>query len=891
MGAHLIDLSVLGSNIDEDTLVLTPNMRIQRKLLEAYQSVKEANGDVLWAAPKIFDLKSWILAEYEKWFLMGRVPSGFAMASDVQMLNLWADIIDSDPKANQIVGAGRLAKKALEATKNFALWNLDPESDPSLLVGQEECEHYAKWLTSFRLRMRKEKFISPEQAIRDMVGSIPSYPGAFDIESVVMYGFDDLAPLYQSLVNAITETGVEVVSTDAQPINTSVVRVATRQREDQIDLAARWAAQKLSENPEATIGIVCPELTEQRDVVMHRFARHLEPLALHNSMPRYTLPFNISAGVPLSDTPVIRTALDILAASDMELSRDRVESILTSPFIEGAESELSNRSRARAKIQTFTGTSLSLNDYLERVNNTPVFASAIGKYLQRVLSTPFEMRPGQWAMHFNQCLIAMGWPGERNPDSEEYQAIQMWKKQLDSLASMDNFIHQCSRGKAMELLARIVNSHVFQPEMGNSQIQFLGMLEASGLQFDHCWVIDMNDDIWPQSPEPNIFIPKLIQREHNMPHSCPNRELEYSRRILTRIIDGSKDVVLSYGEQHEERELRPSELICHAEKISSSELEVDCSESILDRYRSATACEEYTDYLSPLDDEKKSFISGGVGILDSQSRCSIQAQLRYRLKAREKHERQLGLDARERGEVVHQVVQYFWQETKTQDALFRMEAHAFEMLVHESIDHALFWIQGKRKDIGQQIIKLERDRLYLLITQWIDEVEKQRAPFKVVEVEHTKKISVNGLPITMRIDRKDELYDGTHAVLDYKTGSFNVSQWAGERPDSVQIPLHAIHEDNSSAAIIAQPRMGECKITGFAQDPDQVGCKVYALNSNRIELPQDWDDLRSKWTEDLNNLAAEFISGSAEVNPKKADSCRFCELAPVCRKDAVNGVA
>ncbi len=57
---------------------------------------------------------------------------------------------------------------------------------------------------------------------------------------------------------------------------------------------------------------------------------------------------------------------------------------------------------------------------------------------------------------------------------------------------------------------------------------------------------------------------------------------------------------------------------------------------------------------------------GGATVLQLQAACGFRAFAEMRLRATEIEDVELGMDARERGNVVHKVLESFWEQVKTQ---------------------------------------------------------------------------------------------------------------------------------------------------------------------------------------------------------------------------------
>ena len=51
------------------------------------------------------------------------------------------------------------------------------------------------------------------------------------------------------------------------------------------------------------------------------------------------------------------------------------------------------------------------------------------------------------------------------------------------------------------------------------------------------------------------------------------------------------------------------------------------------------------------------------------------------------------------------------------------------------------------------------------------------------------------------------------------------------------------------------------------------------------EGPQTWPELQQHWRTQLTQLAQEYCSGYAPVQPLNGQSCRYCDLQGLCRID------
>jgi len=256
-------------------------------------------------------------------------------------------------------------------------------------------------------------------------------------------------------------------------------------------------------------------------------------------------------------------------------------------------------------------------------------------------------------------------------------------------------------------------------------------------------------------------------------------------------------------------------------------------------------------------------------VLADQSMCPFRAFARWRLGADEMEEPSPGLDARDRGKLLHALMREIWTRVRSHSNL----AKDLTSVIAQSAETAV-----KEMGLDGKFAELERERLVRLAGEWL-EVESRRAPFVVEFVEQQRTLHVAGLQLDSRIDRMDKITaDGSHVLIDYKTGGvMNTRQWEGPRPDDPQVPLYAIAASEVlSAVTFAKLRAGEMKFVGFSRTPSLLP---------EVAPPKaQWQALLAQWKKDAERLGAAFVAGDAHVDPKnELKTCRRCELQTLCR--------
>ena len=119
----------------------------------------------------------------------------------------------------------------------------------------------------------------------------------------------------------------------------------------------------------------------------------------------------------------------------------------------------------------------------------------IESWSKAIDENPHPHSPSQWSARFTELLKAIGWANGRPLSSEEYQATEAWRELLGAFATLDTVAESMSVANAVIQLRQMAGQRMFQPQSGTVPVQVLGILEASGLQFDVLWVMGLHDGV------------------------------------------------------------------------------------------------------------------------------------------------------------------------------------------------------------------------------------------------------------------------------------------------------------------------------------------------------------------------------------------------------------
>ena len=822
--------------------VVTPNQRLSKALMLEFDAFQIARGLSVWEAPDILPSSAFVQRLYEDGLYSDLSAELPMLLTPSQEEEIW----------NQVVGGSGLLAVEGVATKCRDAWNLANAWRIRPGAGNQDTEAFASWLKSY---LDKTGDDVDTARLPDVLHRF--LPELKRPKLVVAYAFDILPPQTREFLGALA---TEVAFSGPERKSASPKRASFDSAKHEVEAAARWARARL-EAGGRRIGVVVPSLEEKRKEVVRVFSR-----AMHPGGEKGVMPFNVSIGIPLVQYPVVALALSVLRISQEEVPFEEASRIVRSPFICGGESELGARMRLEARLREKLGASVALPKLIAAAGQTPLLRALLAKlYALRETGLFSRKTPAEWARHFSSVLDAAGFPGERALDSDEFQAQAKWHEALGELSRLDRVSEEIPFSAAFRIVRKLCADTLFQPETPDTPIQVLGLLESVGVEFDHLWVAGLTDEAWPLKANPNPFLPLAQQRKAGIPEAGAETSLALDRRITEGWKQAADEVVFSYFAREEDRDVLPSPLVAD---VPVAELDLPLFPKLRDEIFRSKKLEVLEDRAAPPFREKK--IQGGTRVLSDQAACPFRAFARHRLHADELEEPAEGLDASKRGRLVHLLMQNVWDELKDSSALQRDLAPAIEQAAAAAV---------KEMAVEGRFAELEKQRLARLAHEWFDKVERQRPPFSVVATEQKRTIAFGGVQFDARIDRMDRLATGGHAILDYKTGSGNVTakRWLGERPDEPQLPLYAVSAQEEIAAVVfARFRPGDMRFVGLARDKDALP---------KVAKPKEgWQPLLADWRKEAERLGRSFAGGEAGVDPKKdLNTCRYCGLETLCR--------
>ena len=373
------------------------------------------------------------------------------------------------------------------------------------------------------------------------------------------------------------------------------------------------------------------------------------------------------------------------------------------------------------------------------------------------------------------------------------------------------------------------------------------------------------------------------QRAAGVPQAHPEASLDLDRRITAGWLRAAKEVVLSHARADGETEYAPSPLIVHVPVVPLGALSVTPRPSLRDAIRRGGRVDTIEDGTAP--PIAQAAQAGGTTLFKDQAACPFRGFARRRLRSEPVETPRIGLDARDRGTLLHEMLAEVWRELGSRAGLLARTSPELRDLLRRACDTAVAQVKKKRGDaLAGRFERLERERLAAIVEAWL-EVERGRPEFEVLAVEEKRPLTLGGVTIEARLDRMDAVERG-RAIIDYKTGECDVAAWLGARPDEPQLPMYALENIDVSVVAFGQVKVGKMGFRGIAREPGLlpgVG-RVTEDRKKAAKEYRDWDHLVQRWREELESIGRGFAAGDARVDPKSGPkTCELCDQHTFCR--------
>lgn len=882
--------------------ILCASARLAQGVRAWLQQYQQQQGQSQWLAPQVFPLQDWLNQATEQAILSGDIPLDTApagMLSSTQEALLWEQAISHCLRQNaqlDLLNTNGLASAAMEANRYLIEWNISLDMD----TASEETRQFMQWRQQFQSLCRQSGYLESVRyqawqlsQLRQQRVPLPA--------RIALAGFDRINPHLQAILDSMQQSGVQVTRFDNGVADAHLHRMVFAEAMDEMRAAVFWAQQQLAAQPDARLAIVVPELDTWRDTLANLLDDCFHPEALHPALAEMPRCYEFSLGVALHRWPLVHSALTLLrlAFQGGPVTQTELSAVLADIYWSQAIYEADARAALDAEMRRQLPLQLSVQAFARFVSrkqqdlyaiHSPALHADLNTLLTQALQMPARQLPSEWAARFTAMLAEAHWPGERSLSSHEYQCQQAFYKVLSQLAALDAWLGAVPAMAALHRLTQLCQAQIFQPQTTRPpNITVMGMLEASAQPLDGLWVMGMNDHVWPPLSRTNALIPAELQRLAGTPNASSEVQMAFASQIHQRLCRSATQVIFSYARAEGDRLLRMSPLLQSIAECESTPGAATLAEKLAAEHPAEWQWLE-DQQAPPIEDGEH--ISGGTGLLRAQAICPAWAFYQYRLKARKLDTPHNGLDAMQRGDLIHRVLAAFWTEQPSIEWSSVTPA-SLKSQVDRIASEVLATFNGEfAQPFSEVFCQLEAERLSKLALTWLWDVERERAsPFSVTLVEQTFKPLIEGIQIKLVIDRVDTLADGRLVVIDYKTGSMpDYKNWASDKITEPQLPIYAaflLQDAEIAAVCFGKLRLTDGGFAGVAADDDIVpGIKAFNHEKNSLFDPEqfpDWNTVLQHWHTQITATALSLKAGDAGVVFDQEQDLAYCDVLPLLR--------
>ena len=896
---------------DQNGLLLTPTARLARAHLQQHARQQVTAGISVWRRPQLLPMATWLQQLQQQAVLLGCVER--VLITPEQARWLWQQVIDQDV----FVGEPKVAELAEHAWQQVHEYCLaDPEQWPRLELS-DDAHAFRQWVWRFRQRCTQHNVIDPAT----LNATLPQFIAAGKLQlaqRIELLGFElPLTPLQQALLAAAEAAGSEIIAepsiqlsgaadqappaahADDADVDTAATMAALRQAGEQLQVqrfvdvdaelqaAANWARQQLETNPAQSIAVVVSDLHARIDAAEQVFSQvfaapafALQESALQRDQPSC---WHISLGKRLQQWPLVSDALLLLRLDPSRIDQPRIGRVLRSPFVRGWSREAAQRSACFAALQRDAAYEVSARAWQQSAHDhgATCLHDGLQQWQQLYQQQPARALPSAWAGAFHGLLDAFGFAQgqqlSRKLDSREYQLLQRWHMLLEQFAALDVVVRRpLTRSAALALLEDCAGRHTFRERNPGCPIEVLGVAEALGSRFDALWITSLDADSWPPPVRREALLPAPVQKV--IPGANSAGCLHQAALQLQGLLRCGDEVRGSLANDGEAEQMAVTALL-GAVSVQDVPARVATADVVLELLAD--------DIVAPAlsVDVGNARSAGGTGIIRDQSACGFRAFAGHRLRARELRPPRPGLNAMERGNLLHQALEWFWRDLPDQAALQALDSTALTVRIERASRHALQQLlQAKPLLLSPGGQALEKKCLQRALQNWL-RLELERPAFAIAALEQFVAIELAGLHLRGKMDRVDSTDNGS-LLIDYKSGRVNKSDWFPEpRIADPQLPLYALAMQPPPQAIaFASLAPDQMRFDGLAA----VDCAIEGISTlgskrSKFKHYSEWSQLLQDWELHLQALAADFRAGKAAVDPRQPEVCKYCHLHALCR--------
>ena len=440
-------------------------------------------------------------------------------------------------------------------------------------------------------------------------------------------------------------------------------------------------------------------------------------------------------------------------------------------------------------------------------------------------------------------------------------------------------------------------------------VQVMGLLESRSLDFDHVYILGVNEGVLPQISVSPSFIPDSIRRAYGLP-VIENQDA-ISAYMFYRLLQRSRKISLVYNGQADENTTgEPSRFLRQLEFESGYTFKYfNQSQSVTTEHPVNMVVKKegdilarlnaYLDQEPPAPDQHVPLRLSATAITTYMN-CPVQFFFKYIAKIEEPDELSENLEANNIGSMLHYVLECFYAELKAEGSyitaeritahrknLGRLAERAFAKVMYNNENQVV-----EHNGMQHVVLAIVSEYANVILDHDVKEAPfsilgleaKDEIKFKIGVQDTTHELTLHG--IIDRIDTKD----GITRVVDYKTGRdelqfssleeiFNISS-DKQNKALVQTLFYTYVYEQSRHITGLEPNLyliRKMRTEGTLFQLSEPRKKKIQLQAEHLEgLKQDFNVLLKAKLEEMFNPEIPFI------HTPIMDNCKYCPYVSLC---------
>lgn len=837
------------------TILLTSSEYIAKHYLFNLERQLCKSFPTFFPTPTIYQLYTWIRSIYQ--------TGNKAIITTAKKQLIFSNIIaekNTSFSQNELI---YIVKKSIEALECAQLW-LFSDAD---LASEYVCEDISLLflLEKYNSYCNKFALIDTIGIIKEVTNSIQSNITLIK-KDIITIGIEHPPCLIRELFTAIkSQTKLSTLSLNKQPQNINWYAC-----DNAITSYQEFAA--WSQNCSGTIGLLVPQLSHNIFKVKQNMAAAFGCYNYSTTMQNQQ--YSITDNTALAQHAIIAITLKLIALTEDKLKLTDIIAVINSNY-------LFNQDINKIIVTNYLNKQRMLNDHYLSFHDVFVIIiqlssqtdAALGGQILAMFRLIKSFHDGECdeISFFADILTITAWPG--NISEYECKVVTKFNSIMRDIKYSVCHDKKLSRYRSLNSIVAILKSYSVLAHQQNCSIQVIDVNEASFCSFDNVWVMGMDEINWPTTKKYPPITKNLLEK-----YKVLQEDNHICQAIINRIVNGSRNIMLNYESIINDQSVKKSAMVkayCHSE---NKFIALNKNNNPYHKFTTKNSLSKrLVPTKIPLQQHEKNI---GTYQLKEFQNCNIRSFIKYRLRAPEYEEASLGFNAKEKGIIIHEVLQRFYQLHPSHECLIQLAENTIVEELGSILEIVITeLINDNRASINKVYILNEIINMQSIMLQWLLH-EKERPFFEIAHLEHKQTLSVYDININMVIDRIDRLAAGKLAIIDYKTGQCSMQNWFGSKIKDPQMPIYALNYSNVAVIAFAKINQYNSAFNGVATDE-------HFIAGTKVKLASEFEniaELTSYWHTEIYKIVADYKEGLVAANPDNIKlSCGNCQYASICR--------